>query len=88
MASGRFEGMDSSAIIGLTRIEDKISYNFRKPMLLLEALQFPESLLRRDDSKDNMELQLIGDIVLHLAAVAGEYELGGLRDPSGNFHPG
>ena len=88
MATSDFEGMDSGAIIGLTIIEDEMSYNFRKPMLLLEALQFPGSRFRRDDYKDNMELQLIGDIVLHLVAVAGEYELGCLRDPGGNFHPG
>ena len=57
-------------------------------MLLLEALQFPGSVVRWDDSKDNTGLRLLGHAVICLVAAAGQYELGGLRDPRGNFHPG
>lgn len=88
MVPSRFEGIDSIAMIVLNGIEDKLSYNFRMPMLLLEALQFPGSVVRWDDSKDNTGLRLLGHAVICLAAAAGEYELGGLRDPRGNFHPG
>ena len=87
MVPNRFEGINSVAITVIQGIEVALSYNFRMPMLLLEALQFPGSVVRWNDSKDNTELRLLGNAVICLAAAAGEYELGGLRDHYGNFHP-
>lgn len=87
MAPDRFEGIDGQVKTELMHIEGRMPYTFRKPMLLLEALQFPGSHVRWSDSKDNKGLRAVGEFVIGLAAAAGEYRHSGLTDPRGTYCP-
>ncbi len=83
MAPDRFHGIDNKVKTELLKIETHISRRLRNPMLLLEALQFPGSLVEWNDSKDNMGLRVVGHYVISLVAAAGEYEHSGLVDSRG-----
>lgn len=87
MAPDRFEGIDGPVKTVLMNVEKHASYSFRSPMLLLEALQFPGSFVRWNDSKDNRGLRVVGEYVIGLAAAAREYRHSGLSDPRGIYPP-
>lgn len=87
MPRERFEGIDGHVKAVLMNIEEHASHSFMNPMLLLEALQSPGSSVRWNDSKDHRALGVVGEYVIGLAAVEGEYRLGGLPDRRGIYHP-
>lgn len=70
MTSDRFEGMDGQVKTVLMHIEDPISHRFRNPLLLSEALQFPGSIVRWNDSKKNTGLRVFGEYLISLTAAA------------------
>ena len=86
MASDRFHGIDGKTQTELLTIESCISHTFKNPVLLLEALQFPRSIVGWHGSDDNTGLQVVGSNAISLARAAVEYNYTGLATSRGIYY--
>lgn len=70
---GRFRHVSPTTEMVLLGVEAHIGYEFIDPVLLLEALQFPGSLVELEDNRGNKSLADIGGFAIQLALAATEY---------------
>ena len=71
----RFYQIPPTTEMVLRGVEARIGFEFKDPFVLLEALQFPGSLVEWEDGRNNQGLADIGGLLIQLAVASSEYKI-------------